>query len=147
MSKMRVAPWTAGLAALLVVTVTSGAQEPQIIAPGMSEDEVVAALGAPQGKSSYGEYTFYFYDNGCERECGFPDTVFFRGGQVVDAVLRATWREYDGESSSPKGTVPRATPGGERLQMPTADSVEVRPAETTPTPPVEEKRDTTAVRD
>ncbi|MGD8866293.1 MAG: hypothetical protein PVI01_01660 [Gemmatimonadales bacterium] len=130
--------------ALLVITaVIAGAvkaQEMQVIRPGMSESDVVAVFGEPQGKSDYDNFVFYFYDNGCEKECGFPDTVFFEDGQVVDAVLRAPWRDYAGESSSPKGVMPRPNPGGERLEVPgTLESVEVRPA-----PPPPAKPDTTS---
>jgi hypothetical protein len=123
------ARYIAVLAAIVAIVSAVKAQETQTIRPGMTEQDVIAVFGEPQGKSTYDSFTFYFYDNSCEKECGFPDTVFFDGGQVVDAVLRAPWREYDGESSSPKGVVPRATPGGERLQVPgTLDRVEVRPA-------------------
>ncbi len=134
----------ATLAAVLVATSATWAQDVQTIRPGMSYDEVMAVFGEPQSMRSYGHHDFYFYSNGCEKECGFPDTVFFRDGQVVDAVLRAPWRDYAGESSSPKGVKPRPTPGGEQLQMPTAvERVEVRP---TPPPPPPQKTDTTAVR-
>ena len=104
----------------------------------------------PQSSSTYGDFIFYFYENGCHVECGMADVVFFQNGQVVDAVLRAPWRGYAGESSSPKGVLPRATPGGERLQVPNqVQGVEVRPARV-PTPqPIEEdtvKADTTGVK-
>ena len=139
MGLRNVARYGALLATIAVIAGAVRAQETQVIRPGMTEQDVVAIFGEPQGKSNYGSYVFYFYDNGCERECGFPDTVFFEGGQVVDAVLRAPWRDYAGESSSPKGVMPRPTPGGERLEVPgTLDSVEVKPA---PTPTA--KPDTT----
>jgi hypothetical protein len=45
-------------------------------------------------------------------------------------VLRATWRDYAGMSSSPKGSVPQPTAAGTRLQMPSeVQGVEVRPAQ------------------
>ena len=136
------ARYAAMLAATAAIAGAVKAQETQTIRPGMTEQDVIAVFGEPQGKSSYGDFIFYFYDNGCEKECGFPDTVFFESGQVVDAVLRAPWRDYAGESSSPKGVLPRATPGGERLEVPSAlESVEVRPA-----PPVTTKPDTTESR-
>ncbi len=136
------ARYAAVLAATAVIAGVVKAQETQTIRPGMTEQDVIAAFGEPQGKSSYGNFIFYFYDNGCEKECGFPDTVFFENGEVVDAVLRAPWRDYAGESSSPKGVMPRPTPGGERLEVPgTLESVEVRPA-----PPPTAKPDTTNSR-
>jgi hypothetical protein len=129
------------LAALLFTAAGASAQENQVIRPGMTEDEVKAAFGEPQGMRTYGRYTYFFYENGCEQECGFPDIVFFEEGRVVDAVLRAPWREYAGESSSPKGVIPRPTPGGERIRVPAAvEGVEVRPTRV-PTP-VEQKADT-----
>jgi hypothetical protein len=114
----------------------------------MTLDEVKANFGEPAGQSSFGGFTFYFYHNACEYECGFPDIVFFQNGQVVDAVLRATWRHYDGESSSPKGTVPRPNPGGGQLQMPEAqvEGVEIRPRTLPPAePPDTARTDTTRV--
>jgi len=138
------------LAAILMLASAARAQENQVIQPGMTMDEVKLVFGEPQSVSSYGNFSFYFYENGCQVECGTADVVFFQGGQVVDAVLRAPWRGYAGESSSPKGVIPRPTPGGEHLQMPaTVEGVEVRPARV-PTPqPVEPdtvKADTSAVR-
>jgi hypothetical protein len=133
----RATRWASGLAAVLLIAGTATAQEVQTIRPGMTVDDVKAVFGEPAGSRSYGNYTFYFYANGCEYECGTADIVFFDNGQVVDAVLRATWRSYAGESSSPRGTTPRPTPGGTRLQTPgEVQGVEVRPAGTPPPPPV-----------
>jgi hypothetical protein len=138
------------LAAIMMLVVVASAQQDQTIEPGMTVDQVKLAFGEPQSTSSYGNHTFYFYENGCHEECGMADVVFFQNGQVVDAVLRAPWRSYAGESSSPKGVMPRATPGGERLQVPPnqVQGVEVRPARV-PTPqPIEDdtlKADTTGV--
>ncbi len=142
----RLARSAAALAAMLLVAGAAWAQEAQTIRPGMTYDEVKAVFGEPQGMRSYGHFDFFFYDNGCEKECGFPDTVFFLDGQVVDAVLRAPWRDYGGESSSPKGVKPRPNPGGERLEMPTAvERVEVRPVEPPPQP-VQQQVDTASAR-
>ena len=137
------------LAAILLLVVVASAQQDQTIEPGMTTDQVKLVFGEPQSTASYGNFTFYFFENGCHEECGMADVVFFEGGQVVDAVLRAPWRAYAGESSSPKGVMPRATPGGERLQVPNqVQGVEVRPT-TVPTPqPIEDdtvKADTTGV--
>ena len=138
------------LAAIMLLVVAAKAQENQIIEPGMTMDQVKLVFGEPQSASSYGNFAFYFYENGCHVECGMADVVFFQNGQVVDAVLRAPWRGYAGESSSPKGVMPRATPGGERLQVPNrVQGVEVRPVRV-PTPqPIEDdsvEADTTGVR-
>lgn len=128
--------YAVALAAFLLLARAATAQEVQAIQPGMTEDEVKAVFGDPDGMRTRGPFTFYFYINGCEDECGWPDVVFFQGGQVVDAILRAPWREYGGMSSSPKGVVPRPTPAGERLQVPSqVEGIEVRPAKRDTTPP------------
>lgn len=141
MSIRRAAGWAIGLAAILFMANAATAQDVRTIAPGMTADEVKAEFGQPDGVSTRGPFIYYFYNNGCEHDCGFPDLVIFESGQVVDAVLRAPWNEYGGESSSPKGTVARPTPGGMRLEVPTTriESVQVRPTEMPPTemPPTE----------
>lgn len=102
------------------------------IEPGMTVEAVRAELGPPLYERTYGDHTYYFYDNGCEKTCGFLDLVVFQGEQVIDAVFRAPWHHYTGESSSPKGIVPKPTPGGERLEVPdgAVEGVEVRPRRT-----------------
>ena len=133
----RAARYATVLAAILLMAGVATAQEVRTISPGMTTDEVKAVFGQPDGIASRAQFTYYFYNNGCEYECGFPDLIIFDSGQVIDAVLRAPWNEYDGESSSPKGTQARPTPGGMRLQVPTTiESVEVRPADTAPPVPV-----------
>lgn len=130
---------TGGLAA-------QGTQRPvETIGPGMTEQAVQDAMGKPLVVRSRGDYTYYFYDNGCEKTCGFPDLVIFQSGQVVDAVFRAPWHDYTGNSSSPKGVVPRPNPGGERLKVPAGrvEEVEVRPAPKSPPDTTPAPRDTT----
>jgi len=140
----RAARCTFALAATTLLASAAMAQEVRTIQPGMTEGEVKGVFGEPRGTAARGSFTYYFYDNRCEPECGFPDLVIFRNSQVVDAVLRAPWHEYGGESSSPKGTVPRPTPGGMRLQIPGAvEAVEVRPAP----PPVAPAEPDTVVAD
>ncbi len=134
----RAARWMIALAMALLVAGPSAAQEMQTIRPGMSTDEVKAVLGAPATTRDYGDYTFYFYQNGVERQYGTADIVFFLDGQVVDAVLRSSWRDYAGQSSSPMGTEPRPTPGGTRLELPgEVQAVEVRTMP--PPPPVQQE--------
>ncbi len=127
----------AALAATLLVASTASAQT-QTITPGMSEDEVRSVFGSPAGTRSVGIFTYYFYKNGWEEEAGFPDLVILQGGQVIDVVLRATWRDYSGESSSPKGIAPRQTLGFEHLELPgRLESVAVRPARLPGLPDIE----------
>ncbi len=148
----RATRYVTALAAVLAAVSAARAQDVQTIAPGMTTDEVKATFGEPRGVSARGPFTYYFFDNGCEYECGFPDLVVFEDGQVVDAVLRAPRHEYAGESSSPKGTVARPTPGGMRLQVPSTvetvesvQGVEVRQTEMPPPVPVAPADTTPAV--
>jgi hypothetical protein len=132
------------LAATVLVAGSATAQGVQTISPGMSMEEVTGIFGEPAAIRSYEAYTFFFYQNGVEEEYGTADIVFFDGGEVVDAVLRSSWRQYTGESSSPMGTVPSPTPGGMYLEVPArVEAVEVRttqqpaaqPREDQPPPP------------
>ena len=131
MSAARTAATSLAMLFLAGGLAAQGTQRPtQTIDPGMTEQAVQEAMGKPLVVRSRGNYTYYFYDNGCEKTCGFPDLVIFQSGQVIDAVFRASWHQYTGNSSSPKGVVPRANPGGERLNVPAGrvEGVEVRPA-------------------
>jgi len=103
------------------VTGITIAQEVKSISPGMSEAQVEAILGSPLKVRTFGDHTYYFYDNGCV-ECNL-DLVIFRNGEVVDAIFRAPDRIYTGVSSART-----ATP---------ADSATQAPAES-PKPPAEE---------
>jgi hypothetical protein len=84
--------------------------------PGMSEREVYAIWAAPAAVRRLGEYTYLFFQNGCEYTCGTMDVVTLQNGRVVDAIVRWDGHRYSGESSSPPGRVPFANPGGEQLQ-------------------------------
>ncbi|UCF19922.1 MAG: hypothetical protein JSU87_00475 [Gemmatimonadota bacterium] len=135
MATTKLARVAALFAAVALFAGTAEAQQVRTIRPGMTTAEVITALGAPAVTSARGNFTYYFYDNGCEQRCGFLDLVIFDNGRVVDAVLRAPWHAYEGESSSPKGTVPRPTPAGMRLDLPAAvEGVEVRQAPQVPLP-------------
>jgi hypothetical protein len=88
------------------------------IAPGMSEREVYALWGAPAALRRAGEYTYLFFNNGCEYTCGTMDVVTLKDGAVVDAIVRWDGHVYAGESSSPPGNMPRANPAGDTLRIP-----------------------------
>jgi hypothetical protein len=88
------------------------------IAPGMTENEVYALWGPPAATRHSGEYTYLYFRNGCEYTCGMLDLVTLQNGQVVDAVLRWPGHNYSGQSSSPKGVLPRPTPAGDTLFIP-----------------------------
>jgi hypothetical protein len=80
-----------------------GAQTGGTIDPGMTKAQVVEQLGAPASERVAGKYTYLFYKNGCEKECGMSDLVVLKEDAVVDAVFRAGVRKYSGTSSSPVG--------------------------------------------
>ncbi len=88
------------------------------IAPGMSEREVYAVWGAPAAVRRAGEYTYLFFNNGCEYTCGTMDVVTLKDGAVVDAIVRWDGHQYAGESSSPPGKMPVPTIGGDTLRVP-----------------------------
>ncbi len=85
--------------------------------PGMSEREVYSLWGAPAAVRRAGEFTYLYFKNGCEYSCGTMDLVILQNGQVVDAVVRWPGHGYSGESSSPPGTVPGPTRGGDTLRV------------------------------
>ena len=88
------------------------------INPGMSEREIFALWGAPAASRHAGEYTYLFFQNGCEYTCGTMDVVTLKNGAVVDAVLRWDGHRYSGESSSPIGKMPIPNTGGDTLRIP-----------------------------
>src|SRR6266511_1302886 len=85
--------------------------------PGMSEREVYELWAAPAAVRRVGQYTYLFYQNGCEDTCGTMDVVTLKDGRVVDAIVRWDGHGYSGESSSPPGRVPVANPGGDTLRI------------------------------
>jgi S1-C subfamily serine protease len=83
----------------------------------MSPEQVEEILGPPRGIRTFGDHTYYFYDNDCE-ECGTSDLVVFRDGRVVDCIFRAPDRIYTGVSSSPRDATPQPTARGELPALP-----------------------------
>jgi len=88
------------------------------INPGMSEREIYEIWGAPAAVRRAGEYTYLFFNNGCEYTCGTMDVVTLKDGNVVDAIVRWDGHRYSGESTSPPGNMPRANPAGDTLRVP-----------------------------
>jgi hypothetical protein len=78
------------------------------VAPGMSQDDVVALWGRASAVRHAGEYTYLHYPNGCELTCGTDDVVILQNDKVVDAIVRWRGHGYSGESSSPPGKTPVA---------------------------------------
>ena len=85
--------------------------------PGMSEREIYEVWAAPAAVRRVGQYTYLFYQNGCEYTCGTMDVVTLKDGRVVDAIVRWDGHRYSGESSSPPGRVPFPNPGGDTLHI------------------------------
>jgi len=85
--------------------------------PGMSEREIYELWAAPAAVRRVGQYTYLFYQNGCEYTCGTMDVVTLKDGRVVDAIVRWDGHRYSGESSSPPGRVPFPNPGGDTLHI------------------------------
>ena len=102
-------------AVLLAVPALLHAQQ---VDAGFSRKQVEARLGPPAAVRTVGEYTYLFYNNGCEITCGQHDIVTLRGDKVTDAVLRGKGRTYSGQSSSPKGTPHQATPPAPQAKKP-----------------------------
>jgi hypothetical protein len=93
-------------------------QDTGTIAPGMAERDVYSVWGAPAAVRRAGEYTYLFFNNGCEYTCGTMDVVTLQNGNVVDAIVRWDGHRYAGESSSPQGKMPVPNTGGDTLRVP-----------------------------
>jgi hypothetical protein len=78
-------------AALLVFSALPAAAQ-RVINPGMSPEQVRGSFGSPARTRAEGEWSYWFYSNGCPNRCGSDDVVFFRGDRVVAAVLRTRAR-------------------------------------------------------
>jgi hypothetical protein len=87
------------------------------IAPGTSEREIYAVWGEPAAVRRVGDYTYLFFQNGCEYTCGTMDVVTLQNDSVVDAIVRWPGHRYSGESSSPPGKKPFPNPGGDTLRV------------------------------
>ena len=100
------------VALFALVAPAVGAQTAGSIDPGMTKAQVIEHLGAPASERVAGSYTYLFYKNGCERECGMSDLVVLKDDAVVDAVFRAIERTYSGTSSSPISRRPEPSGSG-----------------------------------
>jgi hypothetical protein len=78
-------------AALLVFSALPAAAQ-RVISAGMSPDQVREVFGAPARTRAEGEWSYWFYSNGCPNRCGSDDVVFFRNDRVVAGVLRTSAR-------------------------------------------------------
>ena len=88
-------------------------EKEKTVSPGMSEAQVVKALGQPATVRKNGDRTFLFYANTCGKNCGMNDLVILTRDSVTDAIFRSADRKYTGTSSSPESISARqaAKPG------------------------------------
>jgi hypothetical protein len=84
------------LMALAAMSVAAAPAAGQTIAQGMTPAQVQSEFGAPATTRDAGEWTYWYYHNGCPRRCGSDDVVFFQNDRVVAAVLRTSRRRYSG---------------------------------------------------
>lgn len=84
------------LLALAAMSVAAVPAAGQTIAQGMTIAQVQSEFGAPATTRDAGDWTYWYYHNGCPRRCGSDDVVFFQNGRVVAAVLRTSRRHYRG---------------------------------------------------
>ena len=82
--------------ALGAICIAAAPAAGQTIAQGMTPDQVRSAFGAPATARDAGEWTYWYYHNGCPNRCGSDDVVFFQNERVVAAVLRTGRRRYQG---------------------------------------------------
>ncbi|HEX6039270.1 hypothetical protein [Longimicrobium sp.] len=84
------------LLALAAMSVAAAPAAAQTIAQGMTPAQVQSEFGAPATTRDAGDWTYWYYHNGCPRRCGSDDVVFFQNDRVVAAVLRTNRRHYRG---------------------------------------------------
>jgi hypothetical protein len=82
--------------ALLCLAAPLDGQQARSISTGMTTDDVRSTFGAPSVVRETDGWTYFFYTSRCPHRCGTDDTVFFRDGQVVAAVLHAPTRRFSG---------------------------------------------------
>ncbi|HEU0299739.1 MAG TPA: outer membrane protein assembly factor BamE, partial [Longimicrobium sp.] len=87
------------LAAAAVALAAGSAGAQATIRPGMTTDQVRATFGAPATSRAAGDWTYWYYHNGCPVRCGSDDVVFFQHDRVVAAVLRTARRRFAGPAA------------------------------------------------
>ena len=80
------------LAALSAAPAAAQSARKRMVAPGMTPAQVRDVFGAPARTREAGEWSYWFYANGCPVRCGSDDVVFFHQDAVVTAVLRSPGR-------------------------------------------------------
>jgi hypothetical protein len=119
----------ATIAALALLGLAGPAAGQAAIHAGMSADEVRAAFGSPARTRDQGDWTYWFYANGCPVRCGSDDVVFLQDGRVVAAVLRTGRRRFEGPNASAAlASVEGLPPERGMVRVPAAAHRRVRPA-------------------
>jgi hypothetical protein len=114
-------------AALLLSAAATPALAQTTISPGMTTEQVRDRFGAPATTRAQGDWTYWYYHNGCPVRCGSDDVVFFQNERVVAAVLRTSRRRFSGPAADDAlgaaadrapaaGVEGRATVGGVRVE-------------------------------
>lgn len=83
-------------AATLLAAGATPALAQTTISPGMTVEQVRDRFGAPATTRAQGDWTYWYYHNGCPVRCGSDDVVFFQNDRVVAAVLRTARRRFAG---------------------------------------------------
>lgn len=97
-------------AAMLLSAAATPAVAQSTIAPGMTTEQVRDRFGAPATTRAQGDWTYWYYHNGCPVRCGSDDVVFFQNERVVAAVLRTSRRRFSGPA--PDDALARAEGAG-----------------------------------
>lgn len=107
------------------------------VTPGMSQAQVVAAIGKPATLRTVGNRTYMFYSNSCGSSCGMNDLVILSADSVVDAIFRSPDRTYTGRSSSPAAVPPsRAAARKPDTVAPLRTRPPAKPSDATPSIPL-----------
>jgi hypothetical protein len=109
----------------LLLLASAPVQAQSVISQGMTPEQVRETFGAPATTRTSGEWTYWYYHNGCPNRCGSDDVVFFREERVVAAVLRTRARRFSGPRAD---DALGAAGGGEQSGSDTADGDRPRAA-------------------
>lgn len=104
---------------VLLLLASAPLQAQSVISQGMTPEQVRETFGAPATTRTSGEWTYWYYHNGCPNRCGSDDVVFFREERVVAAVLRTRARRFSGPRAD---DALGAAGGGEQSGSVTADA-------------------------
>ncbi|HEU4885271.1 MAG TPA: hypothetical protein VFT45_23620, partial [Longimicrobium sp.] len=86
-------------AAMLLSAAATPAMAQITISPGMTTTQVRERFGAPATTRAQGDWTYWYYLNGCPVRCGSDDVVFFQNDRVVAAVFRTSRRRFAGPAA------------------------------------------------